>query len=220
MTYLEYWEQQFPEFMAKANSRQKELLSRQDPKKTAVYDEKGLKNLLNLLIDFDEKVRAGKLTESIAYQQADKELQRYADRNLTRNGFAQAGATFLITAGLSIITDGWFRTTAIWLIIAGIVLAIVGRLRWGITVTQKKVWDTITTRFNLADSPELKEVSIKSARRIIRILILIPACSAVMIVTGLLANGVTDIRRGWLYVSIGIIILAIDLIVIGILNRD
>lgn len=220
MTYLEHWTAQFPAFMAKASEWDKELLSYQDPRRLSILNERDLANLLRLLKDFELKKKEGKLMESMLYKQVDNELKSYSESNLAKNGFAQAGATFLITAGASLMTTpgyGLFSAISIGL---GVGLGLLGRFCWGISKTQKRVWDTITKRFSLPESPEMRVTSIVSARRILRLLILAPACSTVAIVTGLLAAQVTGIRFGYICAGAGVVIVIVNLIAIAILSKD
>lgn len=220
MTYLEHWTNQFPSFMEKATQWEKDLLSRQDPRKVAIYDERGLRNLLVLLKDFEVKAKEGKLTESMMFKQVDKDLQRYSDSNLAKNGFAQAGATSLITAGASMITTPGYRVFSAVTIALGIGIGLIGRFSWGIKKTQRKVWDTITKKFNLPESPEMRATSIISAKRIIRMLILAPACSIVAIVTGIFAADVTGTHFGYVCSGVGLAIGLVDIIVITIISKD
>ena len=206
--------------MEKATQWEKNLLSTQDPRKVAVYNERDLKNLLILLKDFEVKSKEGKLTESMMFKQVDKDLQRYSDSNLAKNGFAQAGAAFLITAGASVITSPGYRTFSIISITLGIGIGLLGRFSWGIKKTQRRVWDTIIKKFNLPDSQELRATSIISAKRIIRMLILAPACSIVTIVTGLFAANVTGVYFGHICSGAGLVVGLVDIIVITIISKD
>lgn len=217
MTYLQYWEQRFPEFMAKTSKWERSLLSTQDPSRVGVLDEKDLANRLTLLKDFEVKRKEGKLIESTLYQKASKELEQFSESNLIKNGFSQAGATALITVGLSTITN--YPITSASLITAGIGLAILGRAKWGVGKTQRHIWDTMVRKFALPDSEELKVTSIVSARQILRILVLVPACSIVAMVTGLLTAEVADLQLGYGCSIGGVIALVIDLIVMKVLSK-
>lgn len=106
------------------------------------------------------------------------------------------------------------------LIVVGIVFAIVGRAFWGINITNKQMRDKINKRFGFTDSQEENAKIDIAGRRVVRILIFIPLCAIVAIVTGLFIAVINHTLAGHLASGIGFLVGMIDLIVIFCLSRD
>lgn len=139
---------------------------------------------------------------------------------MIKNGFAQAGATALIAVGASRMDIDAYWFSNIILIAIGIVLALVGRIFWGINKTNNQLSDKMNKRFGFADSPMERSKEVIGARRIIRILILVPLCSIVAIVSGMLVAEINHTWAGYWVSGIGALIVFIDLIVIFCLSRE
>ena len=217
---LKYWTMRFPDFMAKTSDWEKELLSSQEAFKHSVNSEQDLRHLLDSLKDFDVKKKQGKFLESEIYKRFAKELDYWYEGNMIKNGFAQAGATALIAVGASRMDIDAYWFSNIILIAIGIVLALVGRIFWGINKTNNQLSDKMNKRFGFADSPMERSKEVIGARRIIRILILVPLCSIVAIVSGMFVAEINHTWAGYWVSGIGALIVFIDLIVIFCLSRE
>ncbi len=176
--------------------------------------------MLDLLRDFDEKKRKGKIMESELYRRFNRELSYWYDGNVKKNGFAQAIATALITIGVSRMDIKYYLFSNIVLIAVGIVLAIVGRALWGINITEKQMGIKINKRFGFPDSPERNAKKDDAGRRILRIIVFTPLCATVAIVTGLLVAEINNTMAGYFASGVGVLVVLIDLIVIFCLSRD
>lgn len=219
-TPLEYWTKRFPDFMSKTSEWEKELLSSPEAFKHSVYSEQDLRHLLDLLKDFDVKKKQGKFVESKIYKRFYKELDYWHEANLIKNGFAQAGATALIAFGASRMDEGAYLLSNIIFIVVGIVLAIVGRIFWGINKTHDRMIDKFYKRFDYLDSPKEKSKTTVGERWLLRILIFIPLCSLVAMVTGLLVEEIENTQAGLWVAGAGVLVVLIDLVVMICLSRD
>lgn len=220
MTPIEYWTNLFPEFMAKASEWDKELLSSPEAFKHSVTTEQDLRQLLELLRDFDFKKKQGKIMESRIFRRFNGNLDKWYNDNMIKNGFAQAGATMLITIGVSRMDIDYYSLSNTIFIAMGIILALVGRFLWGINVTNRQLREKINKRFSFTELDDDNTDMDVAGRRIVRMLIFIPLCSIVAIVTGLLIAEINHTRAGFWASGVGALVVLIDLVVIFCLSRE
>lgn len=206
MTYLDHWTTQFPAFMAKASKWEKDLLAQQDPAGLAIYTEQQLRQLLDLLKDFDLRKKEGRLSESIIYKRYVEDLSQHWDSCAAWNGLLQFIATATMAAGLAISFEPGLLITGIAHMAGGLGLALFSRAKIGLKAAIRYNHKKLAERFGTPYSEQSVREEAKFGAKGLLPIIYIPLSVIAIILSGLFCETYFDTWHGLHVAGIGILL--------------
>ncbi len=212
MTFLEYWETKFPDFMAKASKWEKELLAQQNPNGLAIFSEQELRRQLELLKDFDLRKKEGRLSESIIYKRYVEELSQHFDTCFAWNGLFQFIAVATMTAGLSMVFEPGLLTVGIAHMAGGLALALLSRAKIGLRAAIRYNHKKLAKRFNLTYSEKAVKEDAKFAAKGLYPVVYVLLTGISIILSGLFCERYFGSWYGLQVGSIGIAIILVDFV--------
>lgn len=219
MTYLDHWTTQFPAFMAKASKWEKDLLAQQDPAGLAIYTEQQLRQLLDLLKDFDLRKKEGRLSESIIYKQYVEDLSQHWDSCAAWNGLFQFIATATMAAGLAISFEPGLLITGIAHMAGGLGLALFSRAKMGLRAATRYNHKKLAERFGIPYSEQSVREEAKFGAKGLLPIIYIPLNSIAIMLSGLFCERYFGTWWGLIVGDIGLLLIIGDFIYLWHLLR-
>ena len=212
MTFLEYWETKFPDFMAKASKWEKELLAQQNPEGLAIFSEQELRRQLELLKDFDLRKKEGRLSESIIYKRYVEELSQHWDSCAAWNGLFQFIAAATMAAGLAMAFEPGLLIMGIAHMAGGLGLALFSRAKIGLRAATRYNHKRLARRFGFTYSEKAVKEEARFGAKGLFPVVYIPLNAIAIILSGLFCESYFGTWHGIHVGAIGFLLVLGDFI--------
>lgn len=224
MTPIEYWESNYPEYVAHVSQSDRDLLSKYDPttlpalKSFGIYNKLVFDHMMTTLSDYEYWKKQGDITKSQLFKKVDKGNDELYESNLIKNGFAVVAATILLSIGLCGITY-MDNLTLAGLFTSSLALFLLGWFKWGVRSTHREMGKRIAKAFNLPYPKGTRVPLVKEGRKVMLFLIYIPLCGISAIIIGSAMSDSSWPSMGDFVAFGGGGLIVIDLLVLWITSR-